>query len=78
MDVGGDKKAEYNARRIRKKGVIAFKYEVRKDGKVYMSTTYEKYRYPPEVEASIQAAGYVIYIDGKRLAKIKPEKKARR
>lgn len=54
------------------------RYEVRKDGKVYMSTTYEQYRYPPEIEASIQAAGYVIYVDGKRLAKIKPEKKARR
>lgn len=51
------------------------KYEVRKDGKVYMSTTYERYRYPPAVEASIQNAGYVIYIDGKRLAKVKPEKK---
>lgn len=54
------------------------RYEVRKDGKVYMSTAYEQYRYPPEIEASIQAAGYVIYIDGKRLAKVKPEKKARR
>lgn len=58
--------------------MIAFKYEVRKDGKVYMSTTYERCRYTPEREASIQAAGYVIYIDGKRLAKVKPEKKARR
>lgn len=48
-----------------------FKYEVRKNGVVYMSTRYEQYRYPPSVEASIQAAGYVIYVDGKRLAKVK-------
>lgn len=47
------------------------KYEVRKNGVVYMSTEYEQYRYPPSVEASIQAAGYVIYVDGKRLAKAK-------
>lgn len=32
-------------------------YEVRKDG------------YPPEIEASIQAAGYDIYINGKRQPK---------
>ena len=34
-----------------------------------MSTTHEICRYPPEIEASIQNAGYVIYVDGKRLAK---------
>lgn len=51
------------------------RYEVRKDGKVYMSTVHDGCRYPPEVEASIQAAGYVIYVDGKRLAKVKQGKR---
>ena len=44
-------------------------YEVRKDGRIYMSTEYECCRYPPETEASIQSAGYDIYIDGKKLPK---------
>lgn len=42
------------------------KYEIRKAGKVYMSTTHEAARYSPETERSMQAAGYEIYIDGKR------------
>lgn len=42
------------------------KYEIRKAGKVYMSTTSPKATYPPETERSMQSAGYDIYIDGKR------------
>ena len=42
-------------------------YEVRKDGQTLMQTTDEKCRYSPETEASMQEAGYEIYIDGKRL-----------
>lgn len=53
-------------------------YEVRKDGQVYMQTTDEKCRYSPEIEASMQEAGYEIYIDGKRLKKQKPPAKGRR
>lgn len=44
-------------------------YEVRKDGRTYMGTDHESCRYPPEIEASIQAAGYDIYINGKRQPK---------
>ena len=44
-------------------------YEVRKDGRTYMGTDHENCRYPPETEASMQAAGYDIYIDGKRQPK---------
>ena len=47
-------------------------YEVRKDGRVYMGTEHESCRYSPEVEASMQAAGYDIYIDGKKQPKRKP------
>lgn len=47
-------------------------YEVRKDGRVYMGTEHESCRYPPEIEASMQAAGYDIYIDGKKQPKRKP------
>lgn len=48
------------------------KYEVRKGGRVYMTS--DSFRYPPDVEASIQEAGYDIYIDGKRLKKVRPIK----
>ena len=51
-------------------------YEVKKDGQIYMSTKYESCRYHPETEASIQAAGYDIYIDGKKQPKRKPAKNA--
>lgn len=47
-------------------------YEVRKDGRVYMGTEHESCRYTPEIEASMQAAGYDIYIDGKKQPKRKP------
>ena len=47
-------------------------YEVRKGGRVYMSTKHAGCRYPPETETSIQAAGYDIYIDGKRQKKARP------
>ena len=49
-------------------------YQVRKDGQIFMETTSEKCRYSPSIEASMQAAGYEIYIDGKRLKKIQPGK----
>lgn len=50
---------------------MAYKYEVRKNGHTYMGTEYEACRYPPEAEASIQAAGYDIFINGKKLPKRK-------
>lgn len=46
------------------------KYEVRKNGQTYMSTESERCTYPPRIEASMQAAGYSIYVDGKRKKKI--------
>ena len=49
-------------------------YEVRKGGRVYMSTQHPACRYPPAVEASIQAAGYDIFVDGKRQKKARPVK----
>lgn len=52
-------------------------YQVRKDGQIFMETTSEKCRYSPSIEASMQAAGYDIYIDGKRLKKIPPGKGGR-
>ena len=33
-------------------------YEVKKGGRTYMSTRHESCRYPPTVEATVQAAGY--------------------
>lgn len=53
-------------------------YEVRKDGQVYMSATHESCRYPPAVEAGILAAGFDIYIDGKRQKKIKSGRAGRK
>lgn len=53
-------------------------YEVRRNGQPLMQTTHEKCRYSPETEASMQEAGYEIYIDGKRLKKQKPPVKGRR
>ena len=47
-------------------------YEVRKGGRTYMSTQHESCRYPPTVEATIQAAGYDIFVDGKRQKKARP------
>ena len=44
-------------------------YEVRKGGRTYMGTEYESCRYPPEIDASMQAAGYDIDIDGKKQPK---------
>ena len=52
-------------------------YEVRKGGGVYMSPQHAACRYPPVVEASIQAAGYDIYIDGKRQKKARHAKAGR-
>lgn len=52
-------------------------YEVRKNGRTYMGTDHESCRYPPEVEASIQAAGYDIYINGKRQLRRRPAAKRR-
>lgn len=46
-------------------------YEVRKDGRTYMGTDHDDCRYSPEVEAGIQAAGYDIYINGKKQPKRK-------
>lgn len=53
-------------------------YEVRKDGRTYMSTEHDSCRYPPEIEASMQAAGYDIYIDGKKQPKRKLPAEKRR
>ena len=39
-----------------------------------MSTQHESCRYPPTVEATIQAAGYDIFVDGKRQKKARPTK----
>lgn len=50
-------------------------YEVRKNGRTYMGTDHESCRYSPEVEASIQAAGYDIYINGKRQPRRRPTAK---
>ncbi len=47
-------------------------YEVRKDGRTYMHAEHKNGCYPPETEASMQAAGYDIYIDGKKQPKRKP------
>ena len=47
-------------------------YEVKKGGRTYMSTRHESCRYPPTVEATIQAAGYDIFVDGKRQKKARP------
>ena len=41
-------------------------YEVKKDGRGYMRTTDKRAVYPAAVERSIQAAGYDIYIDGRK------------
>ena len=49
-------------------------YEVKKGGRTYMSTQHESCRYPPPVEATIQAAGYDIFVDGKRQKKARPTK----
>lgn len=48
------------------------KYEVRKSGCVFMPAT--SCCYPPEIEASMQEAGYDIYVDGKRKKKVRPVK----
>lgn len=50
-------------------------YEVRKNGRTYMGTDHESCRYPPEIETSIQAAGYDIYINGKRQPRRRPAAK---
>lgn len=52
-------------------------YEVRKGDWTYMSTQHAACRYPPAVEASIQAAGYDIFVDGKRQKKVRPNKAGR-
>ena len=54
-------------------------YEVKKGGRTYMSTfvmstRHESCRYPPTVEATVQAAGYDIFVDGKRQKKARPTK----
>lgn len=53
-------------------------YEVRKNGRTYMGTDFESCRYPPEVEASMQVAGYNIYIDGKKQPKRRLQTEKRR
>lgn len=52
-------------------------YEVRKGGRVYMSTKHPACCYPPEIEASMQDAGYDIYIDRKRKKKARPARARR-
>lgn len=42
---------------------------ISKDGQILMQTTDESRRYSPHIEAQLQEAGYVIYVDGKRLKK---------
>lgn len=46
------------------------RYEIRKDGRVYMTTTDPKATYPPEVERSMQRAGYEICVDGKKKRRV--------
>jgi hypothetical protein len=43
------------------------KFEIRKDGKVYSSTTDEKLIYPRETLKSMVKAGYIPYLNGKRV-----------
>lgn len=53
----------------------SFRYEIRKDGKVFGSTNNPKLVYPEKVEGQLQEAGYGIYINGKRQSKRKTPKK---
>lgn len=50
------------------------KYEVRKNGQVYMTTTDPRATYPPSIERSMQRAGYEIYVDGKKKRRTCSEK----
>ena len=52
-------------------------YEVRKGRRLSMATKPGGNRYPQVAEASIQAAGYDIYIDGKRQKKARHAKAGR-
>ena len=49
-------------------------YEVKKGGRTYRSTQHESWRYPPTVEAPIQAAGDDIFVAGTRQIKARPTK----
>lgn len=42
------------------------KYEVRKDGKVYMTTIHKEVAYSADIERSMRKAGYEIFVDGKK------------
>lgn len=46
-------------------------YQVRRGKEVLMKTTDERCRYSPRIEAAMQADGYDIYIDEKKLKKQK-------
>lgn len=43
------------------------RYEVKKAGKVYYTTDAYKPPYNRKMEKAIQAAGYEIYVDGKKV-----------
>ncbi len=46
------------------------KYEVKKNGKIYMVATDPRATYPPEVERSLQRTGFEIYVDGKKKRRV--------
>lgn len=45
-------------------------YQVTRDGVVVDWTEHESCRYDRKTEASLQKAGYVIYLNGKKLKKV--------
>lgn len=50
------------------------RYEVKKDGKTYMTAADRRAAYPASVERSMRRAGYEIYVDGKRKRRAGSEK----
>lgn len=50
------------------------KYEVKRNGQVICHTEHEECRYDAETEKEMQESGHEIFIDGKKLKKIKRTK----
>ena len=48
-----------------KKPTPNFLFEVRKDGKIMMSTRYKEAAYDKRTRASMRKAGYKLYLNGK-------------
>ena len=46
-------------------------YEVRRGGMVLFHAQCDKSPYSPEIEAQMQESGHGIYVDGKKLRKVK-------